>query len=146
MNQYTLTRILTYSGALPIIYFVLVKFFGRSDILFINPEQGLVLYSAVILSFLGGINFGFAISEDLSKKLTAYLLISSIITAIFAFVILLVPEFGNALLLLIFGFAIQFVNDYFIKQDEIIEDWFMRLRFWATLVVIAFLLLAAYQI
>ena len=79
MNQHTLTRILTYSGALPIIYFVLVKFFGRSDLLFINPEQGLVLYSAVILSFLGGINFGFAISEDLSKKLTAYLLISSII-------------------------------------------------------------------
>lgn len=146
MNQHTLTRILTYSGAIPIIYFVLVKFFGRSDLLFLSPEKGLVLYSAVILSFLGGINFGFAISEDLSRKLTAYLLISSILTAIFAFVILLVPDFSNALLLLVFGFAIQFVNDYFIKQDEIIEEWFMKLRFWATLVVIAFLLLSAYQV
>ena len=146
MNQHTLTRILTYSGALPIIFFVLIKVFNRSDLLIIDPEQGLILYSAVILSFLGGINFGFAIAEDLSKKLTAYLLISSILTALFAFVILAIPQFENALLLLIFGFAIQFVNDYFIKQDEIIEDWFMNLRFWATLVVIVFLLAASYQL
>tara|TARA_A100001015_G_C14842416_1_gene653017 strand:+ start:206 stop:646 length:441 start_codon:yes stop_codon:yes gene_type:complete len=146
MNQHTLTRILTYSGALPIIFFVLVKLFGRADLLFINPERGLVLYSAVILSFLGGINFGFAIAEDLSKKLTSYLLISSILTAIFAFVILVVPGFEQALTLLIFGFAIQFVNDYFIKQDEIIEEWFMNLRFWATIVVLLFLLVASYQI
>ncbi len=144
MNQHTLTRILTYSGALPIIYFVLVQKIGGNYLPFVEPSQGLVLYSAVILSFLGGINFGFAISEDLSKKLTAYLLISSVLTAVFAFFIILVKDVNHALLLLIFGFAIQFVNDYFIKQDEIIEGWFMNLRFWATIVVIVFLLAASY--
>lgn len=107
--------------------------------------RALGLYGAVILSFLGGIQWGLAISgsdpSDSSASLFRRLLLS-VLPALLGWCALLLP-FTYGLWLLALSFILVLVADLQAVRQKQAPSWYPRLRWPLTLVATAALIVGA---
>ena len=111
-----------------------------------DARFGLRAYGAVILSFLGGIQWGLAIRNSDGNARTRQgltpILTVSIVPSLIGWAGLLVEEplgFG----LLIIGFALVLISDVRAVNKGIAPRWYLRLRYPLTAVVISCLTITA---
>lgn len=132
-----LARLLGYAGLLPFIFCVATIWFAPSE-LGGFAAGALLYYAAVILSFLGGILWGVAIT---SQERRFGLLWFSIVPPLIAWVALLVPV-EIAIWLLCAAFLLQGLWDRHCVRLAIFPQWYGRLRLSLTTLVVILLLLA----
>lgn len=108
-------------------------------------SRALGLYGAVILSFLGGIQWGLAISGSDSSGASTTLfrrLLLSVLPALLGWCALLLP-FTYSLLLLAVAFALVLVVDLQAVREKQAPSWYPRLRWPLSLTAIAALIVGA---
>ena len=102
----------------------------------------LIAYGAVILSFLGGITWGLAVTRN---RTTDPLYLASMVPFAAAWIALLLPPFFG-LLLLMAAFLGSLANDFMLKRAGLSPGWFFSLRVTLTAIVVACLAVAAFGI
>lgn len=138
----TFPRWLTLSGAIP--------FVACSAALWLAPNQYraftatiLAAYAALILSFLGGIQWGLAISLiDTAPKSARNIFLLSVVPSLLAWAMLLLPEAGSRIIVAICLFAFVWVIDALLNLQKLIPAWFFKLRSVITVIVITSLAIA----
>jgi len=131
----TLPTLLVLTGALPFLSATLSLIAGGP----FHPTISIVIlvtYAAVILSFLGGIQWGIAISvEATAPKSAQRLFILSVVTALLAWGVLWlnnpVQQIGASLVILLAVWGL----DGLLRVQNLIPAWFFRLRSIATAIV-----------
>ena len=142
MKKEQLTKILTYCGSIPFIFLTYLSF-SKSDQLFtINTNLILISYGAIILSFISGMHFSYAILQD---KISNRLLILSNIMALMSWLCLLV-NFKLALVVIIIGYIFNLIVDFVAYKNLVIKRWFFNLRLRISLIVISCLILNFWHI
>lgn len=123
------------TGAVPFVITALVAAFG--------PENwsawaayALACYGAVILSFLGGIHWGLAISNSGTARISAERLCWSVVPSLIAWSALLLPLFAG-MMTLAAAFALALFVDLNTTTRALVPSWFPRLRTGLTIAVIA---------
>jgi hypothetical protein len=135
-------RWLTFAGAIP--------FIAASAALWLAPNQYrsfavnvLTVYAAVILSFLGGIQWGMAVNLiDSAPKSARNIFLLSVVPSLLAWGMLLLPEPRSRILVAIVLFAFVWVIDALLNVQKLIPQWFFKLRSTITVIVIASLAIA----
>lgn len=98
-------------------------------------------YGAVILSFLGGVQWGLAISDRDTKRASFTRLGLSVVPSLVAWLALLLPALAGLPLLAV-AFVVAYVADRRAEQRSLGPAWYPRLRLPLTLTVVASLLAA----
>ena len=131
-------------GVLPFLGCAAVILLGQSDL--IEKASGaLVAYGAVILSFLGGIQWGFATGYSHSANQNWALLrrlLTSVLPALVAWVGLLAPQ-ETSFLFLSGAFLLVLIADIRAARSNEAPAWYPLLRWPLTLIVIVSLLTVA---
>lgn len=131
---------LAYAGAIPFAFVALLAVAGQYDAAPFDARQALLVYSAVILSFLAGIHWQIAIGNDGAPR---NLMVMSNVVALAAWVIVFLEPLYIAWLF----FAILYVKvlsiDRVLFGDGLLQQWFYRLRFRVSSIVVASLLVVA---
>lgn len=136
MNYIKTAQILTYLGVLPLICISSTPFIKQTYYIF-----AFKLYAVLILSFLGGINWGLGLRER-----NSYLLILSVIPALFGWFIFLINDELLFLSSLIPIFILQLFIDHVLHNAKIIENWFLRLRSRVTFLVIISIIIFSFSL
>ncbi len=97
-----------------------------------------IAYGAVILSFLGGVRWGSALTPSGEGRLCRDLTLS-VVPSLAGFAALFLPSL-IALNLLVAGFLLQALWDVISAQDQRLPGWFARLRVVITCLVVPSLL------
>ena len=133
--------LLGYGGLLP--------FIGLALLILTSVEYrpllavALVNYGAVILSFVGALHWGFAMSvQNMSAELRRDRLIWSVIPALVAWLSTLLPVPVGCLLLIV-GFVVHFWQDRQLVRVVNLHAWYLPMRFRLTAVVSVCLLIGA---
>lgn len=135
-------RWLGLAGAIPFMAGLVI--FASGGLWIISADLALratLGYGAVILSFLGGIRWGMALSLSNHEKRDARLMLS-VVPSLLGWVALLMPAFP-ALVLLAVAFAAQGAWDVGDAKDDGAPDWFSTLRLMLTALVCSFLSVTA---
>ncbi len=137
---------LTLAGAIPFIALVVMLFVaearGTSQTALI--VQLITTYAAVILSFLGGIQWGIGIGFSESAPRTATTLFYlSVVPSLLAWAMLFVSHPTSRILVAIFLFGFVWAIDTLLNLQKLIPVWFYKLRSIITIIVIAALIIAA---
>ena len=133
--------LLGYGGLLP--------FIGLALLILTSVEYrpflavALVNYGAVILSFVGALHWGFAMSvQNMSAELRRDRLIWSVIPALIAWLSTLLPVSVGCLLLIV-GFLVHFWQDRQLVRAVNLDAWYLPMRFRLTAVASVCLLIGA---
>jgi Protein of unknown function (DUF3429) len=103
--------------------------------------QALMLtYGAVILSFLGGVQWGYAVRDTVDDTVPHRRYFLAVIPSLVAWGALLLPDGQLGLNIMIIAFAWTWLNDWRLARNGGIPPWFMHLRSAVTSVVILFLI------
>ncbi len=136
-----LVALLGYSG--------LVPFAGLATAVWIDPARAtlwygaLTGYGAVILSFVGALHWGFAMTlDDLSAGERDRRFVWSVVPSLLAWAALLVPPVAAALVL-IAAFVTHVVEDHRLGRAGRLPPWYLPLRLRLTLIASACLAAAA---
>ena len=133
---------LGYGGLLP--------FVGLSILTVVDPHRApawsdaLVGYGAVILSFVGALHWGFAMSAaglDTTQRRRAF--VWSVVPALIAWPATVLAG-SAASLILVLGFALHLVQDRRLAGPAELPTWYLPLRWRLTVVAIACLLANAW--
>lgn len=135
-------RVLTLAGAIP--------FVGLAFAVWIVPAayhvqvgNVLIAYAAIILSFLGGIQWGGAVAlAESAPKSAQTMWLLSVVPSLLAWAMLFVPGSGARVIVTICLFAFVWVIDALLHLQKLIPNWFFRLRTLITGIVITSLLIA----
>jgi hypothetical protein len=92
-----------------------------------------LLYSAVILAFLGGIQWGLAMRSP-SPRIRLRRLVASIVPSLWAFTALLLPAMAT-LTVLVTAFAVFLAYEGLERQDQVYPAWYLPLRIRLTALV-----------
>jgi hypothetical protein len=133
MKKEHLTKILTYSGSIPFIFLTYLGFSKATHFLTIDISLILISYGAIILSFISGMHFAYAILQD---KINNRLLILSNIIALISWLCLLI-NFKLALVAIIIGYICNLIIDFVSYKNLVIKKWFFNLRLRISLIVIS---------
>ena len=99
--------------------------------------QQLVMYAAIVFSFLAGIHWGLALNHLQDKPRTASLMLTeSIVASLLAWLILFIDETYFQLLAFAFLYAIIWGIDSLLFNDKIIPLWFFNVRGIVTPIVV----------
>ena len=138
MNQVDLSvipptaRLLGYAGVLPFAALALAHVFGNAAISG-HALRSFLAYSAVILSFLGGIRWGVATRFEPSQ---AGALVISVLPGLWAFACLLWPDPGVAVWGLLLGFMTLGMADW-LRPAPGSAAWMIGLRVRLSFAVVA---------
>lgn len=124
-----LMRVLTYAGLVPFILATLALWWGEASAGFVLQS-----YSAIILSFLGGIHWGRALGAQ--NIYAVPLLIGSNVMALAAWLTLLLNTPILIYSILMACFALHYQTDRALAKLSILTPAFLRLRGHATLGVL----------
>ena len=134
---------LGYGGLLP--------FVGLAILAYALPDRAsmssaaLVGYGAVILSFVGALHWGVALSSPrLEPRLRRRAFVWSVVPALLAWPATLMAD-GAACLLLVVGFALHMAQDLKLAAAAALPAWYLPLRWRLTLVASACLLANAWR-
>lgn len=126
---------LSYGGLIPFVVLAIAVWVdGNHSSLW---REALVGYGAVILSFVGALHWGFAMSQsNMTAQHRTRSFIWSVVPALMAwFALMLTPKYASAVLVV--GFLCHFLQDYFLVQVSNSPKWYLPLRFRLTLVASA---------
>jgi hypothetical protein len=125
-------RWLGYGGLLPFVALAAATWFdGTHSSLW---RDALVGYGAVILSFVGALHWGFAISlSDMTTHQRARSFVWGVMPSLLGWVALLMTP-SYAVMLLVVGFLIHFWQDRRLVLLVSLPDWYLPLRLRLTLV------------
>ena len=127
-------RLAGYAGLIPFVVPLLVVWFEPAHAeLAIETQQA---YAALILSFLGGIYWGLAMSRQAENWFWL-----SVLPSLWAWPALLMPDLAGGIMLAM-GFALMLLLDLTARRRELIREWFFRLRLTLSAVAIVSLALA----
>ena len=129
-------QILTYAGILPFVSCAVLGIY-TDQLGSLDLNHALITYGAVIASFIAGIHWGVYLLKDASLNLFLH----SNIAALIAWIPALLMVSGSALIL-IFCFIYLLFLDRRLFKNNILDNWFMRLRFNATIIVVISLCLS----
>lgn len=105
--------------------------------------QLLLTYAAVIVSFLGGVHWGVAVTQYSAKKKIANLLIAeSVWPSLIAWGILFYGDTYTQLLVLTLLYTFMWAIDSLLYSNDVIPQWFFNLRCIITPVVVVSLYVA----
>lgn len=136
---------LAVAGAVPFLLATGALFVSESSSIRVPAITALVTYSAVILSFLAGIEWGLAIRDESGTEVTrAVALGLSTVSSLAAWAMLWLPsptwQVGTALGL----FAGVWAADQWMAARGLLPAWFIDLRTAVTALVVAILALALF--
>lgn len=126
----SVARILGYAGLIPFIVLSISSW--------LTPPLGhesidlLVLYAAIILSFMGAVHWGAAVVNDTQNNSTHYT--ASVIPALVAWLAVLTTR-PIAISLLLVSFIILYRHDCHVNDQLGFADWYLPLRKKLTVVV-----------
>lgn len=146
-------KILTYAGAIPFVVFTALLFVDGVDApLSKSPSTSLnkanvalwlTTYAAVILSFLGGIQWGIGISMSSAAPRSAKtLLCLSVLPSLFAWAMLFITTPTSRILVAIGLFGFVWMVDTLLNLQRIIPPWFYKLRTTITAIVMICLVIS----
>jgi hypothetical protein len=123
---------LGYGGLLPFVVLAVAAWFDSShSSLWCDALVG---YGAVILSFVGALHWGFAMSQsDMNMHQRTRSFVWSVVPCLLAWVALLMT-LKYAVVLLVLGFLIHFWQDWRLVQRVNLPAWYLPLRLQLTLV------------
>ena len=137
-----LALILSLAGALPFIAGAAVLWAGPA-VYASSALQAIITYAAVILSFLGGIQWGIGVSvAETAPRSAQSLFLLSVVPSLLSWAMLFIDGAGARLLVAIFLFGFVWVIDALLHLQKLIPNWFFRLRCIITSIVIVSLLAA----
>ncbi len=124
----------------------LIPFVGLASLLWLDAQrvttwsQALISYGAVILSFVGAVYWGVAMSvSTLNESQRQRAFVWSVAPALFAWFATMMVD-AVALLILLLGFVAQFVQDHRFANAAGLPAWYLPLRKQLTFVVCCCLL------
>ena len=130
--------LLGYAGLLPFIALALATSIDFS--LPLKPHYLLITYGAVILSFMGAIHWGVAISSK--SELGQLQLGLSVLPALLAWAALMLPlVYGYSLLIL--SFISLCIFDKYVNKHDMLPSWYLPMRIILTTGVVLCLIVAA---
>ena len=138
---------LTFAGAVPFAGLTLTLFIGETAQVRVPTIAALVTYSAVVLSFLGGIEWGLALREEVGTERTRAMALGlSTVPSLAAWAVLWLPsthwQLGTALGI----FIVTWAADQWLSSQGLLPTWFVDLRSAITAVVAAILGLALWKL
>lgn len=133
-------RWLGFAGLIPFVFGVLAVLFGQSPEQMLIGERMFVVYSAVILSFLGGVRWGAALGAPTWRAL-----LLAVGPSLIAFGALLIDR-AIALPLLALAFVIVGAADAMRRPSAAWPEWFRRLRLSLSIGVVALHVLMLYAL
>ena len=105
--------------------------------------QAITTYAAVVLGFLGGIQWGTGVAVHAAAPQSARtLFLLSIVPALLAWGMLFIDSTGARLMVAMFLFAFVWLIDALLYLQQLIPAWFFRLRSVVTPLVLLCLLAA----
>lgn len=137
----TLVAWLGFGGLIPFIVTALgARFDGVHGVFW---SHALVCYGASIVSFLGAVYWGFALTlRDLDSRRRHALFLWSVVPALIAFIALLLPQ-RPALLLLVGTLGALFWQDRRLVETVTLPEWYLPLRLKLSVVAAVCLLAVA---
>ena len=137
-----LPLILTLAGGLPFVALsLMVSMHWFSDAKAVLSF--LLTYAAVIISFLGGVHWGFAVQHFHQHRRIANLLLATSITPpLIAWGILLYPDHYAQLLVLTLLYSFMWAIDSLLYNNDLMPQWFFNIRCIITPVVVVSLYVA----
>ena len=140
----TLAWALTLAGALPFLIATVLLYASDTARIRVPAITALVTYSAVILSFLGGIQWGLALRDDpATENGRAQALGWSVIPSLAAWGVLWLPSSLSQVVGAAFVLLCAWGADVHFSRRGIVPGWFLVLRTTITALVGATLLAAA---
>jgi uncharacterized membrane protein YhdT len=137
---------LTLAATVPFVGFAMaasLRVFGDNNFI----VHALLSYSAVILSFLGGIHWGVAVTSYSNNKRAANLLIlESVLPPVIAWVAVLHAQLHIQLLVLTVLFTFVWAIDSMLVGRKVIPLWFFEIRCIITPIVVVSLYVAYFGI
>jgi hypothetical protein len=138
---------LTLAGAVPFVLATGALFASDASSVRVPAITALVTYSAVILSFLGGIEWGLAIRDDAGNEATRAIALGlSTVSSLAAWAVLWLPsatwQIGSALGL----FDAVWAADQWMASRGLLPAWFVDLRTAISALVSAVLALALFRL
>ena len=130
---------LTYLGLIPFILTLVLSF---SLVNHSYAQLAFLCYGAVILSFLAGIHWGLAFQKP--RLDCFYLILSSNVIALLAWVSLLLSISVVSIIFLLVGFIIQCAIDCRLQWCGVIPRWYLLMRVRVTLIVVIMLIAALF--
>ena len=128
---------LGYAGLIPFIIFSIGSWF---QLPFISDSiHILTAYAAIILSFMGAIHWGSAMSRCEGQNGKYF--IASVIPGLSAWLALLLPQ-RYAITLLMIGFIALIIYDWSVEKPQRLPGWYIPMRNRLTLVVVMCLMFA----
>ncbi len=134
INCPKIAQISGYAGLIPFLGCIIFIYFDLN--FYYDPTLILVYYSAVILSFVGAISWGFITKESVERgqKFSIFFAYSTVPSLLAFFSLLLSPK--NSLLLIIFGFILAISFEIYGREILRFPDWYLFLRIRLTTIVI----------
>jgi uncharacterized membrane protein len=131
-------RWLGYGGLLPFVFLAAATWFDSNHSSL--WRDALIAYGAVILSFVGALHWGFAMSQsDMTTHQRTRSFVWSVVPSLLAWIALLMTP-NYAVMLLVVGFLIHFWQDKRLVQLVNLPAWYLPLRLKLTLVACVSLL------
>jgi hypothetical protein len=134
-----LIALFSYAGALPFLFFGGGVYSGGTEL---DVASGMILrtYGAVILSFIGGVQWG---AIMLHSPVPRGPIVAGVMASIIAWVALLTP-LSVGLGILVAGIVLQFAADVWAIRLGLLPQWYLRLRTALTVTVAGILLATAF--
>jgi hypothetical protein len=126
----TTAKFLGYAGLIPFATFSIGSWVPLPYIT--DAVQILIAYAAIILSFMGAVHWGLAMSRTNQQRSKYF--IASVIPALIAWLALLLPD-PLALTVLLCAFIALFAYDRTVSVSQALADWYIPMRKKLTLVV-----------
>jgi hypothetical protein len=123
-------KLLGYAGLIPFLTFSIGCWLPLPYVT--DPLYVLIAYAAIILSFMGAIHWGAAMSSSGNKR-SQYLVVS-VVPALAAWIALLSPAVA-ALMILLLGFITLFLYDRAVQRSQAFPAWYIAMRKNLTIVV-----------
>jgi len=124
-------KVLGYAGLIP---FIILSIASWIEIPYLdNTVYALIAYAAVILSFMGAIHWGLAMSKTDNKQSKYF--IASVIPALAAWFSLLTTEFFS-LIILLTGFILLISYDLAVGKSQGFPGWYIPMRIRLTFIVV----------
>jgi len=137
-SEQFIPRWLGYLGLLPFVVPTIFLFF---DFHHLYMCHFLIAYGAVILSFVGALQWAFAMLMELTAKMRRWTFVWSVMPALAAWVALSVLQW-LAFIILPIGFGFALLMDQRLARFALVPSWYLSLRYQLTIVAMSCLIVA----
>ena len=142
-SQVTVRRLICGLGVAGLVPFCLLGLFPNFAKISFEPLSGLVVYGALILSFLGGAVWGLSLHSVNTFPRKYLFPIIAVVPSLFGWVCVFLPTRYGVFALICF-FTMMLLIDYALYRAGQIESWYIKFRLYLTISVISILATATF--